>query len=172
MTLIETALVLSLTGVLLAAFVPTFLKHVQTSKLAEATDTLASLHRHAVAYYEAPREIAGAHVDACLPESAPPHPEAPSSDRVDVDFLAAPRGAETWRALGRTAPASLRYSYEVVVPEPGCRARGRAVALTVRAYGNLDGDDQQALLERSAVPSDDGRTLVPHGPLRIEARTE
>jgi len=173
MTLVEAALVLSLTGVLLAAFVPTFLAHVRTSKLAEATERLAQLHERAAAYY------AGEHVgpdgtpqQRCLPESTAPFPETPSSDPVEVDFLTAPHGAETFRALGLTTPLLVRYSYEVAVAEPGCHARGPGTALTLRARGDLDGDDEPSLLERSAAPSADGRALVPVGPLRIQARTE
>lgn len=169
---------LSLTGVLLAAFVPTFVAHVRTSKLAEATELLAHLHGSAAAYYASEHPGVGSaagdeqRLRGCLPESAGPFPESPSSDPVEVDFLTAPHGAATFRALGLTAPVRVRYSYEIAIAEPGCRTRGPGVALTLRARGDLDGDDEPSLLERSAAPSSDGRALVPIGPLRIEARTE
>lgn len=170
-TLVEAALVLSLTGVVLAAFVPTFLRYVRTSKLAEATELLASFHQHAAAYYARNQQVEGLSEGACLPAGAGPYPATPSPDPVDVDFLADPLGAATWRALGRTAgPESLRYAYEVAVTEPGCRQR--AASITFRALGDLDGDGQLSIIERSAVPAGDQQALVPRGPLRIVARTE
>lgn len=160
---------IALAGVLVAAFVPTFLAHVRTSKIAEATERLAMLHAHAVSYYE-PQRAAGR---ACLPESAGPYPPEPSAEPVAVDFTTDPHGADTWRALGADTPAEVRYSYEVEVPAPGCRERPSSTpAITLRARGDLDGDGDLSLLERSAAPAADGRTLIPRGPLRVVARTE
>lgn len=159
---------ISLAGVLLAAFVPTFLKHLRTSKIAEATERLASLHAHAAAYYALQREPTG----PCLPPSAGPYPSTPSPEPRLVDFTADETGAESWRALGLSTPEPLRYSYELDVPQPGCRERVVGLpAITFRAHGDLDGDGEPSLLERSAAPNAE-RLLVPHGPLRIVARTE
>lgn len=173
-TLIESALVLSLTGIMLAAFLPTFLRHVRTSKLTEATAQLASLHAHASAYYGRAQGSVGSSVPPpCLPASAGPYPPAPSPSPVMIDFAADATGAPTWSALGQITPAPLRYAYEVEVLEPGCRARTPgAVAVWFRAHGDLDGDGEPSLLERAAAPSRDGAALVPVGPLRILARTE
>ena len=169
-TLIEAALVLSLTGVLLAAFVPTFLRHVRTSKLAEATEQLGTLHRQAAAYYA--REHAGAALARhCLPASAGPYPSTPSPSPVPVDFADDSVGAPTWIALGQTGVRMLRYAYEVVVAEPGCRERaGTPPAIWFRAHGDLDGDGEPSLIERAATPK--AGVLAPVGPLRIVARTE
>jgi type II secretory pathway pseudopilin PulG len=171
LTLVEATLVLSLTGVLLAAFLPTFIRQIETSKLAEATQMLDSLHRSAAAYYEQERSLGASRTSRCLPESAGPFPAEPSSEPVRVDFAADPRGAATWRALGNAKPLSLRYSYEVAVSNPGCAVPSDA-RLTLRAHGDLDGDGTQSLLERSAVPAGDGHSLVPRGPLRMVSRTE
>jgi len=169
-TLIEVALVLSLTGILLAAFLPTFARHVKTSKVAEATELLAALQRRVAAYYSAERTVGAARVHACLPEGAGPYPPEPSSEPVLVDFATDPHGAASWRALGQSSPTMLRYSYELAVPEPGCGQRAARPAITLRARGDLDGDGTQSLLERMAVPGPDD--LVPTGPLRILSRTE
>lgn len=163
------ALVLSLTGILLAAFVPTFLRYVHTSKLAEATERLAALHHHAAAYYAADQTVGTRRLRSCLPEGAGPFPLEPSVDPVLVDFGTDEHGAATWRALG-AEPASLRYSYEVAVPEPGCEQRPARAPITLRAHGDLDGDGTRSLLERTATPGRDG--LVPTGPLRVLSRTE
>jgi type II secretory pathway pseudopilin PulG len=165
MTLIELALVLSLTGALLAAFLPTFLRQLSTSKLTEAVERLDALHRHAASYYARDR---GA-LHGCLPDSAGPFPLAPSADPVDVDFALDQQGAPSWRALAQQ-PAKLRYSYQLEVPEAGCGQRGAGPALRLRAFGDLDGDGTTSMLERASRI--ERGELVPQGPLRIVSRTE
>lgn len=161
MTLIELALVLSLTGALLAAFLPTFLRRLSISKIAEAAEQLEDLHRHAARYYAAHR--------GCLPDSAGPYPSAPSEERADVDFATDEPGAETWRVLGRT-PSSLRFAYQVEVLEPGCTQRPPGPVLYLRAFGDLDGDGVTSLFERAARV--ERGALVPEGPLRTVNRVE
>lgn len=167
-------MVLSLTGVLLAAFVPTFLKQVHTTKLAEATERLAALHRHAAIYYEREQPVAVGPRRDCLPESAGPYPAEPSVEPVSVDFQADTAGAATWRALGQSEPSLLRYSYEVSTPGPGCGLQKTRPTITFRAHGDLDGDGTQSILERTSAAGDGAaqHTLVPLGPLRILSRVE
>lgn len=175
LSLLETATALSLTGVVLAAFVPTFMKHVRVSKLSEATDLLEALHEGAVAYYTAHHKVSGRTLWGCLPESAGPFPSTPSVDPAPVSFAEDKEGAATWSALGLTEPKSLRFSYSVIVEQPGCAPhpspRGAPV-ITFRAEGDLDGDGVKSLIERSATLSQDQRTLVPLPLLRIERRVE
>jgi type II secretory pathway pseudopilin PulG len=161
LTLIELALVLSLTGALLAAFLPTFFRHLSTSKVAEAVEQLDALHRHAASYYAAHR--------GCLPDSAGPYPAQPSPDPVPVDFAQDEHGAATWQALAR-APAPLRFGYQVEVREPGCAQRAVGAALYLRAFGDLDGDGATSMFER-ASHAERGE-LVPQGPLRTVHRVE
>lgn len=165
---------LSLTGVLLAAFVPTFLRQVHTSKLAEATERLASLHRHAALYYDHEQLVGSGLRRGCLPASAGPYPLEPSVEPVSVDFKADTLGAATWSALGQTDAAPLRYSYEVSTPEPGCGLQKTRPTITFRAHGDLDGDGTPALLERTSVAGEGAaqHALVPQGPLRILGRVE
>jgi type II secretory pathway pseudopilin PulG len=167
---IELALVLSLTGVLLAAFLPTFLRHLSTSKVAEAVERLEALHRHAASYHAREHTTPTGVLRNCLPASAGPYPELPSPEPIEVDFALDAAGAATWSALGQDK-AQLRYSYQVEVVEPGCSAR-RATgdALRLRALGDLDGDGATSLIERSARI--EGGALVPSGPLRILHRSE
>jgi len=170
MTLIEAALVLSLTGILLAAFVPTFLQRVRTSKIAEATEQLDALHRRIATYYGREHVIASTALRACLPESAGPYPLEPSATPVAVEFPKDEHGGATWRALGLVQPKQLRYSYEIEVADPGCGARKGRSLVTLRARGDLDGDGAQSLLERTSQVEPNG--LVPQGPLRIVDRIE
>jgi hypothetical protein len=175
-SLLEAASILSGVGVLLAAFMPTFLNHLRLSKIAEATEQLEALQRSTAAYYAEERRVGGKLVHGCLPDSAGPMPEAPSMDPVSVDFSASDTvGRPTWNALGLSDLRDLRYSYSVIVAHPGCAPHDitpGSVVLTLRAEGDLDGDGVKSLIERSATLTADQRTLVPIPPLRVEHRVE
>jgi type II secretory pathway pseudopilin PulG len=174
LSLVETVALISLSGVLLAVFVPNFVRHLHFSKVAEASQRLDDLYRASAAYYATERQLAGRPTRGCLPESAGPTPSAPSRDPQPVDFLAPDvADRETWRVLG-LSEATLRYSYQIVVEQPGCAPRSAPAypALLLRAHGDLDGDGAHSVLERSASISSDQRALLPIVPLRITKRTE
>jgi hypothetical protein len=166
---------LSVGGVLLAAFVPTFLKHVRLSKISEATEQLDAMHRGAAAYYAQNQQLAGHMVHGCLPQDAGPFPETPSQEPTLVDFSADEAGRDTWKALGLNATLPLRYVYSVKVAVPGCAPRDvqrGSEVVTLRAEGDLDGDGVKSLLERGATISADQAELVPIPPLRVTNRIE
>jgi hypothetical protein len=174
-SLVESAALISLTGVVLATFTPTFVRHLRSSKIAEAVEELDALHRGVAAYYAAEHLVDGRVERRCLPESAGPVPEHPSPAPQPVDFddpkLA---GADTFRALGQHGIRELRYSYEVRVAAPGCgtRAEAGAPAVVFRATGDLDGDGLHSELEREAAFSSDQSALEPRGPLHVRQRIE
>lgn len=175
LSLVETTALLSLCGVLAAAFVPTFLRELRFSKVSEASERLDDLYRASAAYYATPQHVQGNLVRGCLPDSAGPTPSAPSVDPMPVDFGAADVvGRNSWRALGQIDTPMLRYSYQVVVAEPGCgpRAAPAFPAVIFRAAGDLDGDGVRSALERSAAISSDQQALMPLIPLRIIDRVE
>lgn len=175
LSLVETAALVSLTGVLAAAFVPTFLKQLRFSKIAEASQELDALYRSTAAYYATDQRVAGHLLHGCLPDSAGPTPAEPHAEPTSVDFGAADTaGHATWLALGESSPRMLRYSYQVLVAEPGCAPRTLPAypAVTFRAWGDLDGDGTRSRLERTASISSDQRTLQPNIPLRIIDRVE
>ena len=58
-TLLEAALVISITGMVLAVAVPTFVRTLETSKAAEASEQLATLFRSSAAYYAVARPTTG-----------------------------------------------------------------------------------------------------------------
>jgi type II secretory pathway pseudopilin PulG len=174
LSLVETAALISLSGVLLAVFVPNFVRHLQFSKVAEASQRLDDLYRASAAYYATERVLSGQLARGCLPESAGPTPSEPSRDPKPVDFLAPEAaGHDTWRALG-LSEASLRYSYQISIEQPGCAPRSAPAypAVRFRATGDLDGDGVHSVLERTASISHDQRALLPNIPLRITQRTE
>src|SRR5690242_6416922 len=124
LTLVETCAVLSLCGVLLAAFLPSFVRHLRFSKIAEASEQLDSLYRSSAAYYATDRQDErGLLQRGCLPAGAGPTPITPTTDPQYVDFASIDvTGRETWSTLG-VASGHFRYSYEMVVAEPGCAPR-------------------------------------------------
>ena len=165
---------IALIGVLLAAFLPTFLREIRLSKVAEATDELARLHQATAAYYEQSRIVGGRLRYGCLPESAGPTPVTPTKKRELVDFVADTEpGRETWRALGLLQREG-RFSYQVEVLAPGCGPRADVPTPLVifRALGDLDGDGERSLVEREAAATSDQRHLVPIGVLKVERRVE
>jgi hypothetical protein len=174
-SLLETSAVISLTGVLLAAFVPTFVRHVRMSKIAEAVDELDSLYSNVASYYSTEHRVAGQRLLHCLPESVGPLPVAPTPDPQVVDFDAPETPSkQTWNTLGQTGQQAFRYSYQVLVTQPGCAQRGasQGPVVTFRATGDLDGDGVLSTIERSAAISADQSRLEPFGPLHIRQRVE
>ena len=164
LTLVETAVLVSLAGVLLAVFVPTFIDKLRTSKVQEASDMLETIHEASVAYYETRHGRSR----RCLPPSSQPTPPEPSAFPVEVDF-----SAEPWASLGIQTEDRLRYSYELIVPSAGCdvRARPGRPLFTIRAIGDLDDDGVQSTFERSATLDEDGK-VVPLGVLYVTRRIE
>jgi type II secretory pathway pseudopilin PulG len=172
--LVETCAVLSLSGVLVAAFLPSFVRHLRFSKIAEASEQLDRLYRSSAAYYATDRDGPAGILRGCLPAGAGPTPITPSTDPQYVDFTSIDvTGRESWSALGLT-DGHFRYSYEITVADPGCgpRPSPHYPALVLRAHGDLDGDGQRSLLERAASISPDQSSLLPIIPLRITDRVE
>ncbi len=174
LSLVESAALFGLAGVLIAVFVPTFVAQLRLSKVSEATEQLAALHAATAAYYATDHRVDGKLRRMCLPESAGPTPASPAVYPMDTDFAAKETpGNATWQALGM-AGAHVRYSYQVIVAAPGCGPRENSPRplVTFRAEGDLDGDGVRSTLERSATASSDQSTLTPSALLRVVQRVE
>lgn len=175
LTIVEVCVIVCVAGVLLAVFVPTFLKHLRTSKVAEASEQLARMHDGAAAYWLARHADAhGELLTRCLPDRAGPTPELPTVDPVDVVFDAETTpGAPTWRALGFASDRPTRYVYSFEPVRSGCSvtAAPKAPVVVMRAEGDLDGDGSRSSFERHAGISRDGE-LVPLDVLYVSDRTE
>ncbi len=171
LTLVEVAVALSVIGVLLALFVPTFVREVRTSKRAEATEQLAHLERLVAAYYATGHEVGERTLRHCVPDAAGPAPAEATEDPIDFDFSAedAP-GSATWRALGFD-PGPTRYRYSFIPERTGCGLREEGPLVLLRAEGDLDGDGDLSLYERRLAVRRD-HTLGPSGILVVEDRTE
>jgi len=174
LSLVESAAVVGVTGLVLAAFVPTFLTQIRLSKVSEATEQLAALHGATAAYYARDLRVEGKLRRMCLPESAGPTPSTPAVYPLPVDFTDDEAvGHETWKALGLTVQ-DVRYSYRVEVTGPGCGPReptGQPIVV-YRAEGDLDGDGVHSMMERTAAISADQTTLKPGALLKVLQRVE
>jgi len=152
LTLLEAALLVSLLAVVLAIFVPTFVRRLRTNKLDEASEVLEQMSQGARAYYERNQRD-------CLPSAAGPTPELPSVDPAIVDFAdESTAGAETWTALGVQPERPLRFSYEYAPSQSGCGLSSveTSVEVVFRARGDLDGDGVPSTFERRASIDRDG----------------
>jgi len=173
LSLLETALAVSILGSLLAVMVPTFVRSLHTSKTGEAVANLAIMHDHAATYF------AASHADGtisrrwCLPDEAGPTPRVPTADPVRFDFLAERvEGHATWVALD-FSPQRTRFRYSFIPESAGCGIRRQAhvPVATFVAEADLDVDGRLSRFERAASVDADGR-LVAEGALRVDAPLE
>lgn len=170
LSLIEAALLLCLIAVVLAIFVPTFLRRVRTNKISEAAQLLGEMSRRTNAYYDAAWPGLERH---CLPPAAGPTPSAPAEEPRAVDFFSPETaGHATWKAMGFRPDHPIRFSYRYTPSQHGCGLRGSAgeVSMLFRAEGDLDGDGVRSVFERRALVGRDGFT--PGDALLVHQRTE
>lgn len=122
-SLVEASLLVALVGAVLAAFTPTFVRQLRLSRVAEASEQLAELHRGMAAYFETPqRDEEGNRRMRCLPGPAGPAPEQVGPDGVLSDFSAsAMPGHVTWKALQFGPDYPSRYRYTVRYEAPALR---------------------------------------------------
>jgi type II secretory pathway pseudopilin PulG len=173
--MVEAAVVLCVLGVVLAAFVPTFVRNLRTSKVSEAPRQLRRMHQAAASYYETPHSKDGGRPRRhCLPSAAGPAPAEPAAEPEEVDFASEETpGHATWKALGFQPDRPIRYSYSFEPVATGC-ALGPDVGsplVRMRAEGDLDQDGVRSLFERAAEANNKGE-LVPEGILHIKRRVE
>ncbi len=168
--MIEAALLLCLIGIVLAVFVPTFLRRVRTNKINEAAELLQEMSDRTAAYYATSWDDGQRY---CLPPSAGPTPAAPTVDSVEVDFFADDEvGHSTWEALGFQPDRPVRYSYTYTPSRDGCALDGNEDLRTVtfRAEGDLDGDLVRSTFERQATL--EAGEWKPADALHVHQRTE
>ena len=170
LSLIEVALLLCLLGVVLAIFVPTFVRRVRTNKINEAAELLQTMSLRASAYYDTTWSSSKRH---CLPPGAGPTPEAPTVDSEEVDFFSSEvSGHATWEALDFQPARPIRFSYEFMPSRDGCELGVGPEPGTVvfRAEGDLDGDGVRSTFERRATIGREG--FRPSDALLVHQRTE
>ena len=164
-----------LVGIVLAVFIPTFVRELRTSKTSEAVEHLGDLSRLSAAYFTTPwpREDGPARV-RCLPPTAGPTPRLPSADPAEVDFHDEDTpGHETWTALEFTPRDEVRYAYTFEPTATGCGLRSPegSYLVTLRAEGDLDSDGERSLFELRLRAEESGE-LVEQGILYVRDRAE
>ncbi|MCU0691534.1 MAG: hypothetical protein MUF54_09040 [Polyangiaceae bacterium] len=128
MNVIEVAALVSVTGAVLAASVPSFLKNLHASRLTEAVDGLSELGTSAIVYSQ-DRELA-----ASFP---PPAPLTPSvvPRGVAAEDPAGTWETPTWKALAFRFTHPHRYAFGFdVTPDPS------RISFRAHAHGDLNGD--------------------------------
>ncbi|MCA9610926.1 MAG: hypothetical protein H6719_02175 [Sandaracinaceae bacterium] len=175
LSLVEAALIVCLVGIVLAVFIPTFVRELRTSKTSEAVDNLALLSRQTAAYFVTPQPREdGPAMLRCLPPTAGPTPRLPTEEPEEVDFQAEDTpGHETWAALGFHPTDGVRYAYtfEPTASRCGLRSPEGSYLVTLRAEGDLDGDGERSLFELRLRAEDSG-DLVEEGILYVRDRAE
>jgi prepilin-type N-terminal cleavage/methylation domain-containing protein len=156
-TLIELMIVVSILGVLAAIAIPSFVTYVRRSKTSEATGNLKSLYLSASTYYQAERTGRGATAatssnctvgtDVTIPTPGPNKQKYQSTDNQ--------------LALGFSISDYVYYSYQIesIASQCGWTANAPEVYY-FRAWGDLDGDGDQAMFELAA--SSDSENLLYH----------
>lgn len=175
LTLVEAAGIVCVVGVLLAVFVPTFVRELRTSKTSEAVDHLQTLAQRSAAYYEARHEQEeGTSARRCLPGTAGPTPRNPTAHPAEVRFADEETpGHTTWAALEFEPEREVRYAYTFEPTASGCELRSPegSYLLTLRAEGDLDADGERSLFERRMAANADGE-LTMFGILYVRDRAE
>jgi type II secretory pathway pseudopilin PulG len=175
LSLTEVCVIVAVVGVLVAVFVPAFLREVRTSRIAEAGEMLGTLHRGAAAYYDASQHTPSGVRFHCLPDAAGPFPLTPGIDAQPGDpGAAATPGSPTWRALGFAPLRPLRYSYTFAPASSGCAITAtdpHDAILVLTAEGDLDGDGERSHFERRDGVDARGN-LVPLDVLYVRDRVE
>jgi hypothetical protein len=151
------AMVFALGGSVLAVAVPTFVREIHASRLAEPVDGLKTIGASAIAYAQehpvrgAPQNGQG------FPASAPMTPPVPPRGRCEAD----PPGAwdhPTWQALGfRPVPPGMPHCFAFAFDSAVTPAKSTFQA---HAHGDLDGDGITSTFQIS------GQSVVgdPRGP--------
>lgn len=171
-SLVELLIIVSLAATVLAVAVPAFVSRLRTSKIAEASIVLEELHRRTAAYYSS-AQGQGRQL-RCIPLSAGPAPRKARPYRRKSDFYSPHMpGAATWKSIGFHPTEPLRFRYTLRARRPGCDQAVEPLTplVTFTAEGDLDGDGQHSLFQRTSGVTAQGE-FVPVGALYNHNRTE
>ncbi len=135
--MVETAVLVSMLGVLLAVGVPAFLRYSEHAKTVEAPRTLQRIHAAELAYYHSSAE-AGPQGTFL---AARPLPGVPTARRFPADATVW-SGAADWAALGFVLDHAHFYRYEVLAPAPH-------EGFSAVAQGDLNGNGNVSTFTRT-----------------------
>jgi type II secretory pathway pseudopilin PulG len=157
-TPLEAAVGVALVGSLLAVAVPTFVRNLSSSRLAEATNGLNRISEHAVA------NASGKSCADAFPTAAPLTPDAVPRGKAAVDADPDPWQHATWRALDfRASPPGIAHSFAFQFDRT-------PDAFVAHAHADLDGDGTTSTFEVRGKCEHDVASLVPG--MYVEAELE
>lgn len=157
-TPLQLAVTVSLVGSVAFVFVPTFVREFRSSRLAEATDGLATIAGRASAL------AAGAPVELAYPPPAPLTPARVPAGRPER----APSGAwehPSWRLLDFRIEGAHSYAFQF-----DSSAHGDRAYFDASAYGDLDADGTLSEFRVSGEIARGGQPVV--YPLQIHREVE
>ncbi|MCA9582546.1 MAG: hypothetical protein KC416_12180 [Myxococcales bacterium] len=162
MTLLEAATLIAVIGTLAAAFLPTFFRSIEVSRVAQASADLSRLADAITAYYRGDLPMAKGR-RGCLPDAAeaiaPRDLEAPSNP---------PPIESTWAGLQFAPAVPQFFDYHYRPSVSGCGVRDAIVSL--EATADMDHDGERSSFART-LTIQNGR-IEPTAVLRARDRTE
>jgi type IV pilus assembly protein PilA len=166
-TLIELMIVVAIIGILAAVAIPAFINYMRRAKTSEATVNVDRIFEGAVTYFEAehvPRGTSATILQHCLPTTAGWTPDGtPNSEKYNAADHAAKwqdpdidADAKTWQALDFAMGDNFYYAYEFHNQAGTDPITAAGDAFRAKARGDLDGDGDPSLFERSASVTSEG----------------
>lgn len=179
-TLIELMIVVAILGILAAIAIPAFVTYVRRAKTAEATDQVKKLFDAASVYYDK-QFMASAGIDALGLE----HCTVPSdNDGKDAATVGDQKSTGTYSAGSWAAnqPGNIRglgfsvefgyYSYRIMTAgNAPCSNTGDQHMYTMRAVGDLDGDDINSTFDLNVASNGENELYHARG-FNIQNETE
>jgi len=157
-TLLELMTVVAIMGVLAAVAIPAFIRYMQQAKTSEARSNVQKIYWGAVAYYHANHVKPGFGAYTILSQRLPcdvsptgslwcptsPPPGKKTSQPKPCWINSNANEGQVWKALDFSIADHNYYSYRFV-----CTSYLDKPAFMAQAEGNLDGDVEYSLFERS-----------------------
>jgi type II secretory pathway pseudopilin PulG len=148
---------------LAAIAIPSFVRYVRQSRVAEAESNLRMIYLAASSYYVVEQYTPGAVQGGCATSSGATG-NAPASEPTPLGPVGPP-----FAALGVQLPDPVYHRYEIE-GVGGCGHGPGEVLYTFRAVGDLDGDGAPSVLEMTA--SVDADRQLTSGPIRRSGDAE
>lgn len=149
-TLIELMVVVAIIGILAAIAVPAFMTYIRRSKGAEASTNLNALYKALASYYvqdgTAQRGLTGTSLSNCLVDDQAMTPANPNAVKQQ----------STLSVPGFAISDYVYCGYMIESSGEVCNVQSDTDIYTLRAHGDLDGDNVNSTFELAVRSSTDG----------------
>ena len=152
-TLVELMIVVVILGLLAAIAIPTFSQYMRRAKTSEARDALAELYKGSVVYFSENHYNSsdGKIYSLVFPDSSSKQNPDPVPKGVKVKTT---WNFEPWLSLNFQEVGLTYFSYNYL--STGATIVGQGANFTLQAKGDLDGDGQTSLFQRTGIVSSEG----------------